>query len=200
MSKVYIEASMSLDGFIAGPSGSGFDHLFAWVSNGTVETASANAGIKYRTSEVSAAHVRQMLDTTGAIVVGRHLFDMTSGWGGSHPMGVPAFVVSHRPPAEGWTPTGTPFTFVPEGLAAAVDMAVAAADGKDVAVGPGQVAWQALAEGLVDQVRIDLVPVLLGAGDRMFDRLEAAPILLDDPQVIEGARVTHLLYDVTTSD
>jgi dihydrofolate reductase len=195
MTKVYIGASVSLDGFIAGPSHSGFEHLFAWCSNGDILTPSANPKIAYRTSEASATHVRKMLDDTGAIVVGRGLFDMTKGWNGTHPMGVPTFVVTHDAPTD-WKPSGTSFTFMTEGLSAAVDRALAAAAGKDVAVGPGNVAWQALDAGLVDEVRVDLVPVLLGAGTRMFDQLTGSPVLLEDPRVIEGTAVTHLTYEI----
>lgn len=197
MGKIYIEASMSLDGFIAGPANSGFEHLFGWTNNGEVATASASDRVAYRTSEASAAHVRHMLDTTGAAVVGRNLFDMTKGWGGTHPMGVPTFVVTHQPP-EDWEPAGTPFTFVTDGLPAAVEAAVAAAAGKDVGVGPGNVAWQALNAGLVDEVRVDLVPFLLGTGNRMFDQLANTPVTLGDPRITEGTGVVHLVYEVTS--
>ncbi|WP_449061887.1 dihydrofolate reductase family protein [Planomonospora algeriensis] len=196
MATVYIEASMSLDGFIAGPSNSGFEHLFAWCRNGDVPTSTANSTrVAYRTSAASAAHVRELNDITGALVVGRRLFDMTNGWDGTHPMGVPTFVVTHTAP-EDWKAEGTPFTFVTDGLAAAVELARQAAGDKAVGVGPGDVAWQALDAGLVDQVRIDLVPVLLGGGTRMFDRLTGTPVHLGDPRVITGTAVTHLIYDV----
>ncbi|MGC5011246.1 dihydrofolate reductase family protein [Streptosporangium sp. DT93] len=196
MATVYIEASVSLDGFIAGPSNNGFEHLFAWCRNGDVPTSTANSTrVAYRTSPASAAHVRELNDITGAVVVGRRLFDMTNGWDGNHPMGVPVFVVTHTAP-EDRAPTETPFTFVTDGLAAAVALAEEAAGDRAVGVGPGSVAWQALDAGLVDQVRVDLVPVLLGGGTRMFDRLDGAPVHLGDPRVIAGTAVTHLIYDV----
>jgi dihydrofolate reductase len=197
MATVYIEASVSLDGFISDPSNGGFEDLFAWCGNGDVPTTTANSTrVAYRTSPASAAHVRELRDMTGAAVVGRRLFDLTGGWGGTHPMGVPAFVVTHTPPSD-WQAAGTPFTFVTDGLAAAVELARKEAGDKAVAVGPGSVAWQALDAGLVDQVRIDLVPILLGGGTRMFDRLSNVPVRLGDPRIIAGTAVTHLIYDVT---
>jgi hypothetical protein len=98
---------VSLDGYIAGPRGSGFDHLFTWCTAGDVETPSHQPErLTYRTNTATAAYLRELLDSTGAVVVGRRLFDATNGWNGSHPLGTPVFVVTHQPPPD-WTNTDT---------------------------------------------------------------------------------------------
>lgn len=184
---------MSLDGFVADASDGGFEHLFAWCGNGDVEVPIAGSERSYRVSKASAGYVREMRDSPGAAVIGRRFFDLMGGWGGRHPMGVPIFVVTHEPP-DGWPHAG--FTFVTDGLGSAVEQAKAAAGDKVVGIGPGTVVAQALDAGLVDEVRVDLVPVLLGAGVRFVDALATAPIVLENPRVIEGDRVTHLIYRV----
>lgn len=124
MTTVYTGASMSIDGFIAGLEDSGFEHLFAWYNNGDVAVPTANPDIRLSMNEASAAHYQEILDATGAIVVGRHLFDMTNAWGERHPMGVPVVVLTHRVP-EGWPREGADFHFVTEGIDQAVATAVA---------------------------------------------------------------------------
>jgi hypothetical protein len=79
MTKVYTGASMSLDGYISGPGESGFEHLFKWMGNGDVEVSTAKPDMTVRMTAVSAEHWRGVLDMTGAIVVGRKLFDFTNG-------------------------------------------------------------------------------------------------------------------------
>jgi hypothetical protein len=81
MTKVFTGASMSLDGYIAGPEESGFEHLFKWYGNGDVAVATADPNMTLQMTEVSAKHFRGVVDATGALVVGRRLFDLTSGWG-----------------------------------------------------------------------------------------------------------------------
>ncbi|ADD44999.1 dihydrofolate reductase family protein [Stackebrandtia nassauensis] len=197
--KVFAQASVSLDGYIAGPGNSGFDRLFAWCTAGDVETPSADPErLTYRTSEATARYLRDLMDHTGALVVGRKQFDMTNGWGGAHPQGdVPVFVVTHNPPE--WTNTVTPFTFVTDGVESAVRQAIKVADGKDVGIGPGSIVGQALSVGLLDELRIDLVPTVLGGGVRMLDGVGAAPIDLSGPETITGVGVTHLIYRRPTS-
>ena len=99
-SKVSTGASMSLDGFIAGPGESGFEHLFAYMGSGEVEVPTAQPAMTLRMAPENAAFFRDLVARTGAIVVGRHLYDFTGGWGGIHPMGCPVVVLTHRPPAE----------------------------------------------------------------------------------------------------
>jgi dihydrofolate reductase len=198
MSKVYTGASMSLDGYIAGPGESGFDKLFKWYGNGDVEIPTADPELTMRTTPVSAEHFRSVIDMTGALVVGRKLFDVTSGWGGRHPLDKPVVVLTHNPP-EDW-PADTPFTFVTEGIEAAIEQATALAGDKVVGVNGGTIASQCLNAGLLDEVWVDLVPVLLGDGTPFFDSLTGAPIELEGPvSVTEGTDVTHLRYRVRYS-
>jgi dihydrofolate reductase len=198
MSKVYTGASMSLDGYISGPGESGFDKLFKWYGNGDVEIPTADPELTMRTTPVSAEHFRSVIDMTGALVVGRKLFDVTSGWGGRHPLDKPVVVLTHNPP-EDW-PADTPFTFVTEGIEAAIEQATALAGDKVVGVNGGTIASQCLNAGLLDEVWVDLVPVLLGDGTPFFDSLTGAPIELEGPvSVTEGTDVTHLRYRVRYS-
>ena len=121
--------------------------------------------------------------------------DVAGGWGGRHPMDVPVFVVTHKVPA-GWPRDDAPFTFVTEGVERAVALAADVADDGVVGVGAASIVQQCLNLGLLDEIVVNLVPVLLGRGIRLFDKLATAPILLEDPTVIEGTRVTHLHYRV----
>ena len=146
-------------------------------------------------SEASAGYLREALAGVGALVAGRRLFDHTRGWGGSHPLGVPVFVLTHTTP-EGWPRDDAPFTFVTDGVESAVAQAKAVAGDKTVAVASPNVAQQCLNAGLLDGIGVDLVPVLLGDGIRFFDNLSNAPVALEGPRVIEGTGVTHLYYRV----
>jgi dihydrofolate reductase len=196
MTMVYTGASMSLDGYIAGPAETGFEHLFKWYGNGEVEVPTARPEMTLRMSPVSAAHFRGLIDMTGALVVGRKLFDSTGGWGGNHPMGTPVVVVTHSVP-EGWPRQDAPFSFVTDGIQAAIDQAKALAGDKVVGVNGGTVASQCLNAGLLDEIWVDLVPLLLGGGTRFFDQLRAAPVELEGPtSVVEDIDVTHLRYRV----
>jgi dihydrofolate reductase len=193
MGKVFTSASMSLDGYVAGPAESGFDHLFGWYGNGDMEVPTAQPERTFRMTGTSARHFREILSRTGALVVGRRLFDLTNGWDGVHPLGVPVVVLSHRPPPE-WVTGGSMFTFVSGGIGEAVRLARGIAGTRDVGVNAGTVARQCLDAGLLDEIWVDLVPVLLGAGVPFFPELTAAPVELDGPMVIEGDHVTHLRY------
>jgi dihydrofolate reductase len=126
------------------------------------------------------------------------MFDLNDGWGGRHPFDKPIIVVTHSA-AEPWVAAHpeAPFTFVTDGLPAAIERARAIAGDRNVCVTPGQMASQCLELGLLDEVSIDLVPVLLGSGVPFLGQLASAPILLDGPDlVVEGSRVTHLRYTV----
>jgi dihydrofolate reductase len=195
MATVIAEMSMSVDGFVADP----FDEvgpLFDWYGNGDVEVPTAQPERwTFRTSEASARYLRESLQRTGAIVAGRRLFDVAGGWGGTHPWGVPVFVVTHSLP-EGWPREDAPFTFVTDGLERAVARAKATAGEGWVGVAGPNVAQQCLDARLLDEVRINLVPVLLGEGIRFFGNLSNAPLALEGPNVIEGIGVTHLRYRV----
>jgi dihydrofolate reductase len=194
MSKVYTLASASLDGFIAGPEESGFDHLFQWLGNGEVVVPAADRD--FHMTPASAALWNELLGNTGACVVGRRLFDITNGWNGNPPVGKPHVVLSHRGAPDGWDPV-VPFTFVADGIESAVAKARADAGGKWVSVNGGTVARQCLNAGLLDEIWLNLVPVLLGGGVRYLDELTNLPVTLDGPtRVVEGVGVTHLCYSV----
>ncbi|GAA3445045.1 dihydrofolate reductase family protein [Planomonospora venezuelensis] len=196
MSKVYTAASMSLDGFISGPGETGFEHLFAWYGNGDTAVQTANPEMTFHPSAVSAEHVRSLFEDTGALVVGRKLFDQTGGWGGTHPMDRPVVVVTHNVP-EGWPREDAPFTFVTDGIESAVERAKAIAGDRAVGVNGGTIARQCLDAGLLDEIWIELVPVLLGGGTPFFEQLGNAPVVLEGPvSVVEGTGVTHLRYRV----
>ena len=199
MTRVCTGASMSLDGYIAGPQETGFEHLFKWYGNGDVVVPTTHEELTMRLSPASAEHFRTIIDTTGAIVVGRRLFDLTGGWGGNHPMGCPVVVLTHSVP-DGWPREGAPFTFVTDGIEAAVERARELAGEKVVGVNGGTIARQCLDAGLLDEIWVDLVPVLLGGGTPFFAELGRAPVELEGPiSVVEGIEVTHLRYRVRAS-
>ena len=197
MGKVTTSGSMSLDGYIAGPNESGFDLLFQWYGNGDVEIPTASPIVPpMRLSAASAKVLKEEWGNTGALVVGRHLYDMTNAWGGRHPMDVTTVVLTHRPPQD--RPAADEnFVFVTEGIEAAVAKAKTIAGDKNVVVNGGQIARQCLEAGLLDEVGVELVPVVLGGGAALFAELGATPVQLEGPiAVIEGTGVTHLRYRV----
>jgi dihydrofolate reductase len=196
MGKVTAGATMSLDGYIAGPGDSGFDLLFQWYNSGDVEVRTANPELTFHTTEVSAEYFRRATARLGCLVVGRHLYDLTNAWGGRHPLDVTTVVLTHRPPAD--RPAADEnFVFVTEGIEAAVAKAQEIAGEKEVGINGGQMAQQCLDAGLLDEVHIDLVPVLLGAGTPFFGGPGKTPVQLDGPtEVVQGSGVTHLTYAV----
>ena len=187
MSNVVMSASVSVDGFIAdehdqpGP-------LFDWLVSGDVPLD--DSGI-LKVSQASYDHVRPYWDEVGVTIAGRHVFDITDGWDGTPPSGVDhAVIVTHRPPPEGWDPTGS-FHFV-DGIEAAMAKAQDLAGGRVVEVAAGDVGGQMLAAGLVDEVRMDVVPVVFGSGKRYFGSVDVQHLLEDPDVVIQGNRVLHL--------
>lgn len=201
MGKVVGGATVSLDGYIAGPNESGFEHLFAWFDGGDHEFPSVDPNFHARLSEPDYRYMREFIEGIGVFVIGRRMFDITDGWGGRHPFDKPIVVVTHSVP-QPWVDAhpDAPFTFVTDGLPSAIERARAIAGAQNVCVTPGRIASQCLELGLLDEISIDLVPVLLGSGVRFFEELTAAPILLDGPDLlVEGSRVTHLRYQVRRS-
>lgn len=194
MATVIASMTMSLDGFVADPD-DGVADLFGWYENGDVEIPTAMPGLTFKVTEASAPYLRELVTTCGAVVTGRRMFDMTDGWHGHHPLGCPVFLVSHSVPP-GWPRPELPVTVVTEGLESAVAQAKAAAGDKTVGVGGADIAQQCLSLGLVDEVHVQLVPVLMGRGIRFFDHLAGTPFRLSDPEVTEGKAVTHLRYRV----
>ena len=202
MGKVSTGLSMSLDGFIAGPNdggerslGDGGERLFAWYSGGDTEYVLPGTEMVFEVSPQSAELLREAHGKMGAFVTGRRTFDIANGWGGSPPLGVPTFVVTHTVP-QGWVYEGSPFTFVMDSVQSAVEQAKAVAGDKDVAVGAASIVQQCIRAGLLDEIHVDLAPVLLGDGVRLFDRLGTGPIELERTKVVEGVGVTHLTFRV----
>jgi len=192
--KVGTGFSTSLDGFIARLNGD-VGPLFDWYFGGDTEYTVPSGNITLKVSEQSAELLRTSYGTMGALVVGRRHFDHARGWGGRHPMDLPVFVVTHTVPRE-WTYEGSPFTFVTDGVESAVERAREVAGDKNVGVGGADVAQQCIEAGLIDEVGIDLVPVLLGEGVRFFDRLRSGPIELERTRVVEAPGVTHLRFRI----
>ena len=196
MAHVIMHAVVSVDGFIAdehddpGP-------LFEWYFNGDlplVVEAAEDRHAPFRVSRRSHEYVSSMWDSIGATIQGRHLFDLTNGWEAEPPAGEHLVVVSHRPKPDGWHPEAdVPFF---EGVAAAVEEAKERAGDRVVVVCAGNVGGQALALGLVDEVVMDVVPVVFGKGKRYFGPVDSQQLLEDPSVVIQGDRVLHLRYRV----
>jgi len=196
MATVVMHAVVSVDGFIAdehddpGP-------LFEWYFNGDrpiVEEVAEDRHAPFRVGARSVDYVRSLWGSIGATVQGRHLFDLTNGWEASPPAGDHLVVVSHRPKPDGWHPEAdVPFF---DDVAAAVEDARRRAGDRVVALCAGDVGGQALALGLVDEVAMDVVPVVFGRGKRYFGEVDAQHLLDDPGVVIAGDRVLHLRYRV----
>jgi dihydrofolate reductase len=202
MGKVRTGLSVSLDGFIGGPNdgpeapmGVGGERLLAWYAGGDTEYRMPGVDMVFMVSPQTAAYLEETRRSTGALVFGRRTFDLTNGWGGKHPLDVPVFVVTSSVP-EDWVNQGSPFTFVTDGLESALNQAKAVAGDKDVGVGAASIVQQCIKAGLIDEIHLDLVPVLLGDGVALFDRLATGPVDLECTRVIEGAGVTHLTFRV----
>ncbi len=196
MGKVATGFSMSLDGFVAGP-GDDTQHVFAWMTRGDTDYTLTTGDTEFEL-KIAAESVEMFddaLTTIGAVVAGRRLYELAQGWGGHHPIGAPVVVVTHRPPPE-WVNEGWPVTFVTDGLASAIERAKGIAGERLVAVASPRLVHQCLAAGLLDEIHIDLVPILLADGVRLFEHLKTGPIELEGPQVSEGHGVTHLTYRV----
>jgi len=210
--KLRLDISMSLDGFVAGPSqtleqplGEGGEGLHEWVFR--LASWREPHGLSGGDAEaVDNEVVAEGLRATGAVVMGRRMFSGGEGpwaddtnadgwWGDDPPFHVPVFVLTHNARETVIKEGGTSFTFVTEGVEAALEQARAAAGDKDVSLAGGaNVAQEYLQAGLLDELQIHLVPVFLGGGVRLFDGLE--PIELETMRVIESDAVTHLKYRV----
>jgi len=194
MRKVAVEFAMSLDGFIA-DAYDGVHDLYHWLMGGVGDTPITLDGRVFMTSAVSAAHYRALLDSVGAFVTGRRDFDVSHAWGGKNPMNVPTFIVTHTVPQE-WVKEGSPFTFVTEGVEKAIEQGKQAAGEKVLLVSGSKIVQQALRAGLVDEIYIDLVPILLGTGIRLFEHLGPQPIELECFSAVAAPTVTHLKFRI----
>ena len=212
MSKLILDISMSLDGFVAGPNrtveqplGEGGEQLHEWV----VVLASWREAHSHEggTTGVDDDVLKEAVDAAGAIVMGRRMFSGGEGpweddpvaggwWGDDPPFRVPVFVVTHHA-RETETRGDTSFTFVTAGIEAALDLARAAAGDRYVAVAGGaSIAQQYLRAGLMDEIQVHVAPVLLGDGVRLFDDPGGEQAKLELTRVIDSPAVTHLRYRV----
>jgi dihydrofolate reductase len=213
MGAVVCNISMSLDGFIAGPNqtleqplGEGGEglHQWAFAAASWRERHGLSGGEANPDSEV----VEETLRNTGATVMGRRMFSGGEGrweddpnadawWGDDPPFGHPVFVLTHHAREPVAKQGGTTFNFVTDGIEAALERARAAAGEGDVSVAGGaNVVQQYLGAGLLDELQIHLVPVLLGNGVRLLDRLDSERIEVQKSRVIDSPAVTHLSYRV----
>jgi dihydrofolate reductase len=203
MGKVVADITMSLDGFITGPDdgpgrglGEGGECLHNWVMGRPWPYD--DEGRRFDPLDIDRKVLWEAMGSTGAGIIGRRMFDITGGWGGNPPGGPNAsyFVLTHSVPAE-WVSIRSPFTFVTDGIESALAQARAVAGDKDVGIGGGaDVIQQYLAARLVDELRLHLAPVLLGAGKRLFDHLGTQTIELERTQVVESPFATHLYFTV----
>jgi dihydrofolate reductase len=196
MGKTVMGAVVSLDGFIADDNDR-VGPLFDWYGNGDVSWSFEGSDREARSSQASADFMRAHYAEVAAGVTGRRLFDLTNGWNGKPAAGEHVFVVTHEPPTD-WEHADTaPFTFV-DGVESAIGAAREYAGDRIVDVSGGQIGGQALRLGLIDQVVVNLVPVVFGSGRPFFATGPlAGPVLLENPsRVVPGDRVMHLVYDV----
>jgi dihydrofolate reductase len=209
---VVFEISMSLDGFVAGPNpsleeplGEGGEGLHEWVLG--LASFRDRHGRSGGSSGPDDDLMAKEIERVGATVMGRNMFGGGEGpwgdepwegwWGDEPPFHGPVFVVTHHPREPLVKDGGTTFTFVPEGVEAAVEQARAAAGDKDVHIGGGaSIAQQCLKAGLVDEMLLHLVPTFLGGGTRLFDDLDGERIRLEKTDVLDSPAVTHLRFRV----
>jgi dihydrofolate reductase len=209
MSKLRFEISMSLDGFVAGPNpseeeplGKGGERLHEWVFKLAAwrEPHGREGGEVNTSTEV----IEESLAKTGAVIMGRNMFGGGPGpwgeepwegwWGEEPPFHCPVFVLTHHE-REPLQKRGTTFTFVTDGIESALEQARGASGGKDISLGGGaDVAQQYLAAGLIDELNLNVVPVLLGSGTRLFDHLDGVGANPELVRVIDAPGVTHLKY------
>lgn len=194
MGKVISHMTMSLDGYIAAPNDDPGE-LFEWYQAGDVEVGHANKEMgPFHVDSASSEILEELMSSAGALISGRHLFDITNGWNDAHPTGAKVVVVTHDVPAdaaEKWPNTA----FAP-GVAEAFAKAKELAGDKDVSVASPTIIQQALDLGLIDEVAVSLVPVLFGEGKTYFGKLRDGHLLLDDPEIVPGKRAVHLRFKV----
>lgn len=198
MGDVIMNAAVSLDGYIADKAG-GVGPLFDFYFNGDLELTLGDPDRVFRVTQPTAQYLRRFAtERVACVVIGRSLFDLTNGWHGRPATGEAVFVVTHEPPTD-WPFPDAPYTFVSEGVESAIEKAKAFAGDRDISVTAGNVGGQALAAGLVDQVHLNLVPVVFGSGVPFFGDYDGPIDHFDNPEVIDGQRVTHLIYRHTTA-
>ena len=209
MSRLRFRIAMSLDGFVAGPDQS-VDHPLGIGGIGLHEWAFALAafrrmhGLAGGDANASTPIIEEAFANVGATIMGRNMFGGHPGpwnaerpwngwWGANPPFHHPVFMLTHHPRAPLALEGGTKFMFVTDGIESALDQARRAAAGKDVALGGGaKAAQQYLAAGLVDEMTLSVVPILLGSGERLFERVGTDLHGLSLVRTIAAPGVVHL--------
>jgi dihydrofolate reductase len=215
MAKVKAQISVSLDGYSAGPNqgeehplGEGGEDLHEWVIKLASWRESHGREGGEGEENPSNAVMEAVQANVGAVLMGRNMFGPVRGpwgesawngwWGEEPPFHAPVFVLTHheRDPVE--MEGGTTFHFVTDGVAAAVERAKEAAGGKDVSVGGGAATLQqCIASGLLDEIVVHQVPILLGGGTRLFDRLEPGAAQFELADLVRGPEAAHLTYRIS---
>ncbi|OLZ68848.1 deaminase [Streptomyces sp. IMTB 2501] len=198
---VTADMAISLDGYVAGtdvsvgnPAGDGAGPLFEWIHDlaSWRERQGMTGGAENRDSEL----MREWFDATGAVVMGRMMFDTGEEfWGDNPPFRTPVFVLTHQPRPTLVKEGCTTFVFVTDGIRSALDRARAAAGDRNVDIAGGaSTVRQYLREGLIDELQLHVVPALLGAGLRLFEGAGAGKQSLEQVRVVETPLATHLKY------
>lgn len=218
MTMVKAQISVSLDGFVAGPDqseenplGRGGEQLHNWAVELAAFKAAHDDGDTGGKVNASTPVVERMFENVGAVVMGRNMFGPVRGdwgdeswngwWGDDPPYHVPVFVLTHHPRDPVYMKGGTSFHFVTAGIESALGQAQAAAGGRAVFIAGGASCLQQyLKAGLLDQLKISLVPVLLGSGERLLFDLGDAGLELEPTSVVDAPGVTHITYSVTSGD
>ncbi|MER6155187.1 dihydrofolate reductase family protein [Streptomyces sp. NPDC001868] len=201
---VTADLAISLDGYVAGPGvapdnpgGDGAEPLFEWIHGlaSWRERQGMTGGEENRDSEL----MREWFDATGAVVMGRTMYDLGEEfWGDNPPFRTPVLVLTHRPRPTLVKEGGTTFTFVTDGIHDALDRARDAAGTRNVDIAGGaSTVRQYLREGLVDELQLHVVPALIGAGLRLFDDVGAGRRDLEPVRVVDTPLATHLKYRFT---
>jgi dihydrofolate reductase len=204
MTKVVIDMSISLDGFVAGPDDgkkfplgrNGGMHIFDWYTSGP--KLPGDLDICHPEPGANREIVEEMFAESGAFIFGRRTYEIANGWGGRHPVnGAPVFVLTHHPPSD--YPRGpSNLTFVTDGIESAIRQARTVANGKDIKLGGTSPGNQALVAGLCDEILVHVAPYLLGGGMRLFDVLPDG-VSLEKLWVRDGPFATHMRYRVLGS-
>jgi len=198
MTQVKADISMSLDGCVAGPDdnpgqglGVGGEQLHEWVVG--LASWRERHGMEGGEKSADGAVLEEAFATTGAILMGRRMFDLAERpWGDDPPFRMPVFVVTHHPRETIVKDGGTSFTFVGDGIERALELAREAAGSADVSVAGGaDVIRQLLSAGLLDELQVHVVPILLGGGVRLFEGL-GQDVRFEQTRAIASPGVTHL--------
>jgi len=213
MTTIRFNVAISLDGYLAGPDqslenplGVGGLHLHDWAF--ALAAFRKQHGLEGGEVNASTSIIEEVTANVGAVIMGRNMFGgypgpwrddppWTGWWGDNPPYHVPVFVLTHHPRPPLVMQGGTTFSFVTDGIEAALAAVRAAAGARDIVIAGGARAiQQCLAAGAVDEVNVSVVPLLLGAGERLFDGLGSAGLRLEQVRAIEAPCVTHLRYRV----